>query len=286
MAALLNGSKARGDGHARGNHPTVNARNPRVPKHDTKRLDGRTSSASTRWVGRCFARRRDGNPRRRLARCGRGRARTATPPPQCAVRIESTASRRPVASLSRRLKATRMRHESCDRIRVGGGQNGTSRKEPRFRIDSRLDLEKALRRPGSGSWCSRRTDRRAGRCTARCAREVIPLRPALVIGRPARRRIPRRGLYGFGSRSKRDLNRGRAATWCGGQPVRGPRDTLLMNTDAIRVRALERAPIELPLFKRYDTMQYWWSNGRLRPRCGGQGQQTSTADRATIASRP
>ena len=59
-----------------------------------------------------------------------------------------------------------------------------------------------------------------------------------------------------------------------------PRASLLINTDAYRevVRWSARR-FDLPMFRRYDTMQYWWTNEIFDLDAEDKASQLANADR-------
>ena len=118
---------------------------------------------------------------------------------------------------------------------------------------------------------------------ARIAKEVLPLKPALVIWQTgsadAARGIP---VTDFGTA----LEHGIVALRDAGSDVvlidsqYSPRASLLVNTDAYREAVRWNARrFDLPLFRRYDTMQYWSSHDVFDLDAESKASQLDNADR-------
>lgn len=128
-----------------------------------------------------------------------------------------------------------------------------------------------------------RTGQTAPAMQARFAREVFPLNPALVIWQTgsadAASGVP---VTDF----QNSLEHGIAELQGNGSDVLlmdgqfSPRASLMINTDAYRDAVRWNARhYELPLFRRYDTMQYWWNNDVFDLETQDRTTQIDTADR-------
>ena len=115
------------------------------------------------------------------------------------------------------------------------------------------------------------------------AKEVLPLKPALVIWQTgsadAARGIP---VIDFGNAIERGIGelheQGSDVLLVDSQF--SPRASLLVNTDGYREAVRWNARrFDLPLFKRYDTMQYWWSHDVFDLDAEDKAAQLENADR-------
>jgi acyl-CoA thioesterase-1 len=209
-------------------------------------------------------------------------ARDFTTPTQCRVPDDTALIDGPLPRLARRLKTS----EPLNIVVIGSGSaagSGTTRREASFpyRLESRL--EKAYPKAKLHMLVLAETGQTAPAMHARFVREVLPLNPALVIWQTgsadAARGIP---VMEFGTALEHGigelLDRGSDVLLVDGQF--SPRASLLINTDGYRdaVRWNARR-YDLPLFKRYDTMQYWWSNEVFNLDAEDKTLQLDNADR-------
>ena len=203
-------------------------------------------------------------------------------PAQCAVPDTTAFVDGPLPRLARRLKSA----DPVTVVVLGSGSaagSGTSRKEAAFpaRLEGRL--EKAWPKARVKLVVLAETGQTAPAMRARFAREVIPLKPALVVWQTGSADVARGIPLGEFSNA---IEQGIAELREAGIDVLmvdsqfGPRASLLVNTDAYReaVRWGARR-YDLPLFKRYDTMQYWWSNEIFDLDAADKASQLDTADR-------
>lgn len=208
--------------------------------------------------------------------------RDAATPPQCRVPDDTAMIDGPLPRLARRLKTG----EPLTIVVMGSGSaagSGTSRKEAAFPYRFEARFEKAFARPKTRLVVLAEMGQTAPSMHARIPKDVAPLKPALVIWQTgsadAARGIP---VMEFGAALERGVGELREL----GSDVLlvdsqfSPRASLLVNTDQYRetVRWVARR-YDLPLFKRYDTMQYWWSNELFDLDAEGKADQLANADR-------
>jgi acyl-CoA thioesterase-1 len=203
-------------------------------------------------------------------------------PTQCRVPDDTAMMDGPLPRLARRLKST----EPLTIVVVGSGSaagSGTSRKDAAFPARLETRLEKAYPKLKPRLVVVAETGQTALAMHGRFAREVIPLHPALVIWQTgsadAARGIP---VMEFGSALEHGItelqDKGSDVLLVDGQF--SPRASLLINTDSYRETARWNARrFDLPLFKRYDTMQYWWSNEVFDLDAEDKATQLDIADR-------
>jgi lysophospholipase L1-like esterase len=161
--------------------------------------------------------------------------------------------------------------------------SGTSRRDAAFpyRLESRLS--KAFPKAKLQLVVLASTGQTAPAVHARFAREVVPLKPALVVWQTGSADLAGGvSVTEFETALEHGIPELRTA---GGDVILvdgqfSPRASLLMNTDAYRdaVRWNARR-YELPLFKRYDTMQSWWHDGVFDLDAQDKASQLETADR-------
>jgi lysophospholipase L1-like esterase len=203
-------------------------------------------------------------------------------PAQCAAPEGTAFVDGPLPRLARRLKGA----GPATIVVIGSGSAagvGTSRTESAFpyRLESRL--ASAFPKARLRFVVLAETGQTAPAMHARLPRDVIPLRPALVVWQTgsadAARGVP---VTDFGAA----LDQGIVELRDAGSDVLlvdsqfGPRASLLINTDAYRESVRWNARrFELPLFKRYDTMQFWWSNEVFDLDAQDKATQMVTADR-------
>jgi len=190
-------------------------------------------------------------------------AKPEPPPAQCAVPDGTAFIDAPLPRLARRLKT----NEPITVVVLGSGSaagSGTSNKGAAFpeRFESRL--AKAYPKHRITVVTLAQPGQTAPAMASRLANEVLPLKPSLVVlqtgSADAARSVP---VGDFSTALERSIVQLRAK----GSDVLlidsqfSPRASLLVNTDDYRdtVRLSARR-FELPLFRRYETMQYWWSN--------------------------
>jgi hypothetical protein len=188
----------------------------------------------------------------------------------------------PLPRFARRLKAT----DPLTIVVMGSGSaagSGTSRKEASFpyRLESRLGS--AYPRSRVKLVVLAQTGQTAPAMYARLQKDVLPLKPALVIWQTGSadgaRGIPVMEFGGALERGVMDLQaKGSDVLLLDGQF--SPRASLLINTDGYRetVRWAARR-FEVPLLKRYDTMEYWSTNGMFDLDVEEKAAQLDNADR-------
>jgi acyl-CoA thioesterase-1 len=203
-------------------------------------------------------------------------------PTQCRAPDDTAMIEGRLPRLARRLKST----EPLTIVVVGSGSaagSGTSRKDAAFPARLEARLEKAYPKLKPHLVVVAETGQTALAMHGRFAREVIPLHPALVIWQTgsadAARGIP---VMEFGSALEHGImelqDKGSDVLLVDGQF--SPRASLLINTDGYRETARWNARrFDLPLFKRYDTMQYWWSNEVFDLDTEDKAAQLDIADR-------
>ena len=203
-------------------------------------------------------------------------------PDRCRVPDETAFIDAPLPRLARRLHGG----EPVTVVIIGSGSaagNGTTGANAAFphRLESRL--AKAYPKATIRLEVLARTGQTAPAMQARFAREVFPLKPALVIWQTgvadANNGVP---VPDF----ENSLEHGIAELQGKGSDVLlmdgqfSPRASLMINTDAYRDAVHWNARhYEIPLFKRYDTMQYWWNNDVFDLDAQDKTSQIETADR-------
>lgn len=213
---------------------------------------------------------------------GVSKDRDAGTPRQCRVPDDTAMIDGPLPRLARRMKAG----EPLTIVVIGSGSaagSGTSRREAAFpyRLDARF--QKAFAKTRTRLVVLAEMGQTAPSMSARIARDVVPLNPALVIWQTgsadAARGIP---VMEFGMSLERGIGELREH----GSDVLlvdsqfSPRASLLVNTDNYREAVRWNARrYDLPLFKRYDTMQYWWSNEMIDLDAEDKAEQLANADR-------
>ncbi len=212
----------------------------------------------------------------------RAATREAPLPAQCEVPDDTAMIEGPLPRLAKRMKTS----EPLTIVVMGSGSaagSGTSRKDAAFPARFEVRFQKAFDKPKTRLVVLAATGQTAPMSYARIAKEVVPLKPALVIWQTgsadAARGIP---VMEFGMALERGIGelreQGIDVLLVDGQF--GPRASLLVNTDGYResVRWNTRR-YDLPLFKRYDTMQYWWSHDVFDLDATAKASQLDTADR-------
>ena len=192
----------------------------------------------------------------------------------------------PLPRLARRLKGSSPGQGTATVVVLGSGSatgSGTSGKDAAFpdRLEQRLT--RAYPNAHVRFVVLASTGQTAPAMHERFTREVFPLKPALVIWQTGAADVA-------GGVSVPDfetaLERGIAELRDHGSDVLlmdgqfSPRGSLMINTDAYRdaVRWNARR-YDLPLLKRYDTMQYWWNNDVFDLDAQDKTSQRANADR-------
>jgi hypothetical protein len=209
-------------------------------------------------------------------------ATVAAIPSQCRVPEETALIDAPLPRLAKRLTGS----DPVTVVVIGSGSaagSGTTGPDAAFphRLETRL--VKAFPKANFRFAVLARMGQTAPAMHARIAREVLPLKPALVIWQTGSADVAN-GVPVTDFESS--LEHGIAELQGKGSDVLlmdgqfSPRGSLMINTDAYRdaVRWNARR-YELPLFKRYDTMQYWWNNDVFDLDAQDKPSQLDTADR-------
>ncbi len=201
---------------------------------------------------------------------------------RCSVPDETALIDGPLPRLARALKSP----TPLTIVVIGSGSaagSGTSRKEAAFPARLETRFQKRFSQPQARLVVLAAMGQTAPSMYARIAKEILPLRPALVIWQTgsadAARGTP---VMEFGQSLERGIGELREQ----GSDVLlidsqfSPRASLLVNTDAYReaVRWNTRR-FDVPLFKRYDTMQYWWSHDVFDLDAEDKAEQVANADR-------
>lgn len=203
-------------------------------------------------------------------------------PTQCNVPDDTAMIEAALPRLAKRLKSP----EPITVVVIGSGSavgSGTSRKEAAFPVRFEMRLQKTYPKQKIRMVVLAAMGQTAALSYARFAKEVLPQKPALVVWQTgsadAARGVP---VMEFGSALERGIGELREQ----GSDVLlvdsqySPRASLLVNTDGYREAVRWNARrFDLPLFKRYDTMQYWWSHEVFDLDAEDKASQTENADR-------
>ena len=203
-------------------------------------------------------------------------------PTQCAVPDDTAIIDGPLPRFAKRLKAS----DALTIVVIGSGSaagSGTSRKEASFPFRFETRLQKAFPKPKIRLVVLAAMGQTAPLSFSRIAKEVVPLRPALVIWQTgsadAARGVP---VMDFGMALERGIGdlRDQGSDVLLVDSQFSPRASLLINTDGYREAVRWNARrYDLPLFKRYDTMQYWWSHEAFDLDAEDKASQLDNADR-------
>lgn len=203
-------------------------------------------------------------------------------PTQCNVPDDTAMIEGPLPRLAKKLKSS----DTLTVVVIGSGSavgSGTSRKEAAFPHRFETRLQKAYAKPKIRMVVLAAMGQTASLSYARIAQEVLPLKPALVIWQTgsadAARGVP---VMEFGSALERGIGdlRDQGSDVLLVDSQFSPRASLLVNTDGYREAVRWNARrYDLPLFKRYDTMQYWWSHEVFDLDAEDKASQTENADR-------
>ncbi len=202
-------------------------------------------------------------------------------PAMCKVPDETSFFDAPLPRLARRLKSS----EPLTIVVMGSGSaagSGTSGKDAAFpqRLEARF--RQAFGKTKTRLHVFAEPGQTASGMYERLGRDVLPLRPALVIWQTGSADATR-GVQPMEFAAT--LERGITSLHARGSEVVlidsqfSPRASLLVNTDAYRdaVRLSARRN-DVPLFRRYDTMQYWWSKERFDLDTESKTDQVINAD--------
>jgi hypothetical protein len=203
-------------------------------------------------------------------------------PTQCAVPDDTAMIDGPLPRFAKKLTSS----EALTIVVMGSGSaagSGTSRKEAAFPFRFEARLQKAFPKPRIRLVVLAAMGQTAPLSYSRIAKEVVPLKPALVIWQTgsadAARGVP---LTDFGMALERGIGdlRDQGSDVLLVDSQFSPRASLLINTDGYReaVRWSARR-YDVPLFKRYDTMQYWWSSEVFDLDAEDKASQVDNADR-------
>ncbi len=209
-----------------------------------------------------------------------------TMPAQCKVPDDTAFIAAPLPRLARRLKSPDSLTSALTIVVIGSGSaagSGTSAKDAAFPYRLETRFARTFARPKMRLVVLAEMGQTAPAMFDRIAREVVPLRPALVVWQTGSADAVR-GIapIEFGSAVERGIgllhDKGSDVLLIDSQF--SPRASLLVNTDAYRdaVRWNARR-FDVPLFKRYDTMHYWWSNEIFDLDAEQKANQLETADR-------
>lgn len=203
-------------------------------------------------------------------------------PARCKVPDNTGFMDAPLPRFTKRLKSS----EPVTIVVVGSGSaagSGTSRKEAAFPTRLEVRLSKEFPKTKFRMITVATPGQTAEAMLARLRDDVIAEKPALVIlqtgSADAARGVP---VTDFGNALERSI----AILRSTGSDVLlidsqySPRASLLVNTDPYRdaVRWNARR-YDVPLFKRYETMQHWWSNEVFDLDAEGKANQLLNADR-------
>ncbi len=212
----------------------------------------------------------------------RERVHEATVPPLCNAPDDTAVIDGPLPRLARRIKA----NEPLTIVVIGSGSaagSGTSRKEAGFPYRLEARFGKSFPKSKTRLVVLAEMGQTAPTSYLRIAKEVLPLKPALVIWQTgsadAARGVP---VMDFGQALEHGIgelrDQGSDVLLVDGQF--SPRASLLLNTDGYREAVRWNARrYDLPLFKRYDTMQYWWSHEVFDLDAEDKANQLANADR-------
>lgn len=208
--------------------------------------------------------------------------RDSTMPTQCNVPDDTAMIEGPLPRLAKKLRSS----DALTVVVIGSGSavgSGTTRKEAAFPFRFETRLQKAFPKPRIRLVVLAEMGQTATLSYARIAKEVAPLKPALVIWQTgsadAARGVP---VMDFGSALERGIGdlRDQGADVLLVDSQFSPRASLLVNTDGYREAVRWNARrYDVPLFKRYDTMQYWWSHEVFDLDAEDKANQLENADR-------
>ncbi|MGI9024371.1 MAG: SGNH/GDSL hydrolase family protein [Burkholderiaceae bacterium] len=205
-----------------------------------------------------------------------------TMPAQCKVPDGTAFIEAPLPRLARRLKSS----DPLTIVVIGSGSaagSGTSAKDAAFPYRLETRFAKAFAKARTRLVVFAEMGQTAPMMFELIAREVVPMRPALVVWQTGSADAVR-GIapMEFGTAVERGIgllhDKGSDVLLIDSQF--SPRASLLVNTDAYRdaVRWNARR-FDVALFKRYDTMHYWWSNEIFDLDAEQKADQLQTADR-------
>jgi hypothetical protein len=213
-------------------------------------------------------------------------ARTAAPvdrlPDRCQAPETTAFVDGPLPRFARRVRSS----DPLTIVVMGSGSaagSGTSHKEAAFpyRLETRLGSVYPKAKVKLVVFAE--TGQTAPSMYARLAQDVLPLKPALVVWQTGSadvaRGIPVMDFGGALERGVSDLQaKGTDVLLVDSQF--SPRASLLINTDSYRetVRWAARR-FDVPMLRRYDTMQYWWSNETFDLDVEEKAAQLENADR-------
>jgi hypothetical protein len=203
-------------------------------------------------------------------------------PDRCGVPDDTALIDGPLPRLAQRLKSS----DPITIVVLGSGSatgSGTSGKEASFPYRLVARIERAYPKSRPRLVVLAETGQTAPVMAARLPREVLPLRPALVIWQTGAADVARGVPVGDFTAA---LDRGVADLQEQGSDVLlvdgqySPRAALMINTDAYREAVRwDARRFDLPLLKRYDAMQYWWSNETFDLDAQDKPSQVANADR-------
>ena len=201
---------------------------------------------------------------------------------QCSVPDDTAMIEAALPRLARKLRTS----DPLTVVVIGSGSavgSGTSGKEAAFPFRFETRLQKSYPKPKIRLVVLAAMGQTAVLSYARIAKEVLPLKPALVIWQTgsadAARGVP---VMEFGTALEHGIGdlRDQGSDVLLVDSQFSPRASLLLNTDGYREAVRWNARrYDLPLFKRYDTMQYWWSHDVFDLDAEDKASQTKIADR-------
>ncbi|MEO8937197.1 MAG: SGNH/GDSL hydrolase family protein [Burkholderiaceae bacterium] len=202
-------------------------------------------------------------------------------PTQCEVPDDTAMVEGPLPRLARKMKST----DPLTIVVIGSGSaagSGTSRKDAAFPYRLETRFQKAFNKPKTRLVVLAEMGQTAPSMYARIAKDIIPLKPALVVWQTgsadAARGTP---VMEFGMALERGIGelRDQGSDVLLMDSQFSPRASLLVNTDAYREAVRWNARrYDVPLLKRYDTMQYWWSHDVFDLDAEGKANQLDNAD--------
>lgn len=207
---------------------------------------------------------------------------SATVPDLCRVPDETALMDASLPRFAKRLKGS----APATVVVIGSGSatgSGTTGANAAFPHRLELRLAKAYPKAAIRLVVLARMGQTAPAMRARFTREVLPLKPALVIWQTGSADVANGVPV---TEFESSLEHGIAELQGNGSDVLlmdgqfSPRASLMINTDAYRDAVRWNARhYELPLFRRYDTMQYWWNNDVFDLDTQDKASQVDTADR-------
>ena len=251
-------------------------------RHETSEIDRRGHRGRVGWAAIVLSAAMSFPFAGAMAASPREAVRDVGVPAQCNVPDDTAMIEAALPRLAKKLKSG----EPLTVVVIGSGSavgSGTSRKEAAFPFRFETRLQKTYAKSKVRLVVLAAMGQTASLSYTRIAKEVLPLKPALVIWQTgsadAARGVP---VMEFGSALERGIGdlREQGSDVLLVDSQFSPRASLLVNTDGYREAVRWNARrYDLPLFKRYDTMQYWWSHDVFDLDAEDKASQTENADR-------